>query len=75
VLADAVVVGRIMKAAAAPVGLRGDARGRDGGGRYVNHSCRPNADAHRIGHKVVIRAIKNIKTGAPRLPTITAVII
>jgi len=33
VLADAVVVGRIMKAAAAPVGLRGDARGRDGGVR------------------------------------------
>ena len=32
--------------------------------RYVNHSCRPNAETHRIGHKVVIRAIKNIKTGA-----------
>jgi SET domain-containing protein len=32
-------------------------------GRYANHSCRPNAEAHTIGHKVVIRAIKNIKMG------------
>src|SRR6516162_8074566 len=33
-------------------------------GRYVNHSCRPNAEVHTIGHKVIIRAIKNIRTGA-----------
>jgi uncharacterized protein len=33
-------------------------------GRYANHSCRPNAETHRIGHKVIIRAIKNIRTGA-----------
>src|SRR6516225_505313 len=32
-------------------------------GRYVNHSCRPNAETHTIGHKVIIRAIKNIRTG------------
>jgi hypothetical protein len=30
----------------------------------VQPSCRPDAETHRIGHKVVIRAIKNIKTGA-----------
>jgi uncharacterized protein len=41
-----------------------DGTGRKNLGRYVNHSCRPNAETHRIGHKVVIRAIKNIKTGA-----------
>ena len=32
-------------------------------GRYANHSCRPNAEAHTIGHKVIIRAIKNIREG------------
>src|SRR5215813_12436191 len=32
--------------------------------RYANHACRPNAEAHTIGHKVIIRAIKNIGTGA-----------
>jgi|SRR6516165_5544639 hypothetical protein len=36
-------------------------------GRYVNHSCRPNAETHTIGHKVIIRAIKNIRTGADYL--------
>src|SRR5262249_57207752 len=41
-----------------------DGTSRKNFGRYVNHSCRPNAETHRIGHKVVIRAIKNIKTGA-----------
>jgi hypothetical protein len=33
-------------------------------GRYSNHSCRPNARIHTIGHKVIIRALKNIKPGA-----------
>ena len=33
-------------------------------GRYANHSCRPNAEADTIGHKVIIRAIRNIRTGA-----------
>jgi uncharacterized protein len=30
-------------------------------GRYANHSCRPNAESHTIGHRVFLRAIKNIK--------------
>src|SRR5215468_8423907 len=33
-------------------------------GRYANHSCMPNAETDTIGHKVIIRAIKNIRTGA-----------
>src|SRR5262249_44920297 len=41
-----------------------DGTSRKNLGRYVNHSCRPNAEAYTIGHKVVIRAIKNIRTGA-----------
>jgi uncharacterized protein len=32
-------------------------------GRYANHSCRPNARSYRVGHKVFLRAIKNIKPG------------
>src|SRR4029077_12799676 len=32
-------------------------------GRYANHSCRPNAESHRIGHHVFLRAIKAIKPG------------
>src|SRR5262245_1936462 len=32
-------------------------------GRYANHSCRPNAETHIIGHKVIIRALKNIRPG------------
>jgi len=32
-------------------------------GRYANHSCRPNAESHSIGHKVTLRAIKAIKPG------------
>jgi hypothetical protein len=51
-----------------------DGTSRKNLGRYVNHSCLPNAETHRIGHKVVIRAIKNIKTGA-EITYITAVII
>ena len=31
--------------------------------RYANHSCRPNAESHRIGHQVYIRAIKTIRPG------------
>ena len=41
-----------------------DGASRKNLGRYVNHSCRPNAEAHIIGHKVIIRAIKNIRAGA-----------
>ncbi|MCZ7658352.1 MAG: SET domain-containing protein [Xanthobacteraceae bacterium] len=32
--------------------------------RYINHSCRPNAESDVIGHKVIIRAIRNIPEGA-----------
>ena len=32
-------------------------------GRYANHSCRPNAKARTVGHKVFLRAIKNINPG------------
>ena len=31
--------------------------------RYINHSCRPNADSDVKGHKVVITAIRNIQPG------------
>lgn len=31
--------------------------------RYANHSCRPNAESDVIGHKVIIRARRNIKPG------------
>jgi uncharacterized protein len=41
-----------------------DGTSRKNLGRYANHSCRPNAETHTIGHKVIIRAIKNIRTGA-----------
>ena len=29
--------------------------------RYINHSCRPNAETDVKGHKIIITAIKNIK--------------
>ncbi len=32
-------------------------------GRYANHSCRPNAESYQVGHRVFLRAIKNIKSG------------
>ena len=32
-------------------------------GRYANHSCRPNAESYQVGHRVFLRAIKNIKPG------------
>jgi uncharacterized protein len=41
-----------------------DGSGRRNLGRYANHSCRPNAESHRIGYKVFLRAIKAIKPGA-----------
>jgi SET domain-containing protein len=31
--------------------------------RYINHSCRPNAEVYFIKHVIRIRAIKNIKAG------------
>ena len=31
--------------------------------RYANHSCWPNAESYTVGHKIILRAIKNIKPG------------
>src|SRR5215475_8290003 len=31
--------------------------------RYLNHSCRPNAEVYFVKHVIKIRAIKNIKPG------------
>ena len=31
--------------------------------RYANHSCNPNADTYSVGHRVFIRALRNIKPG------------
>ena len=31
--------------------------------RYINHSCKPNAESDVKGHKVIITAIKNIYPG------------
>ena len=30
-------------------------------GRYINHSCRPNAEPYFVKHVIKIRAIRNIK--------------
>ena len=40
-----------------------DGRGRDNLARYVNHSCRPNAETEIIGSRVFLFAIRNIKEG------------
>jgi uncharacterized protein len=40
-----------------------DGTSRKNLGRYANHSCRPNAEAHTIGHTVIIRAVKHIGAG------------
>lgn len=31
--------------------------------RYINHACKPNAESDVIGHKIIIRAIKVIRSG------------
>jgi SET domain-containing protein len=40
-----------------------DGSSRKNIGRYANHSCRPNAESHRLNGKVVLRAIKTINAG------------
>jgi SET domain-containing protein len=40
-----------------------DGSSRRNFGRYANHSCRPNAESHRINGKVILRAIKGIQPG------------
>ncbi len=32
--------------------------------RYINHSCRPNAETYFVKHVIKIRAIKNIQPGS-----------
>jgi SET domain-containing protein len=40
-----------------------DGSGRRNVARYVNHSCRPNAESDVKGHRVIISAIKTIHPG------------
>jgi hypothetical protein len=40
-----------------------DGSSRRNVGRYANHSCRPNAESHRVNGKVILRAIKRIQPG------------
>jgi hypothetical protein len=40
-----------------------DGSGRENVARYINHSCRGNADVYINGHRIKIRAIKNIEPG------------
>jgi uncharacterized protein len=40
-----------------------DGSSRKNRARYINHSCRPNAEVYFVKHVIKIRAIKNIKPG------------
>jgi uncharacterized protein len=40
-----------------------DGANRKNRARYINHSCRPNAEVYFVKHVIKIRAIKNIKPG------------
>jgi hypothetical protein len=40
-----------------------DGASRRNRARYINHSCRPNAEVYFVKHVIKIRAIKNIKPG------------
>ena len=40
-----------------------DGSSRRNRARYINHSCRPNAEAYFVKHLIKIRAIKTIKPG------------
>src|SRR5712691_6452770 len=40
-----------------------DGSNRRNRARYINHSCRPNAEPYFVKHVIKIRAIKNIKPG------------
>jgi SET domain-containing protein len=40
-----------------------DGSSRKNIGRYANHSCRPNAETHRLNGQVIVRAIKAINPG------------
>jgi SET domain-containing protein len=38
-----------------------DGSSRKNVARYINHSCRPNAETDVKGHKIIITAIRNIQ--------------
>jgi SET domain-containing protein len=40
-----------------------DGKSRANVARYINHSCRPNAEVYFVGHTIKIRARRNIKPG------------
>jgi len=40
-----------------------DGKSRGNVARYINHSCRPNAEVYFVGHAIKIRARKNIEAG------------
>jgi SET domain-containing protein len=40
-----------------------DGSSRRNRARYINHSCRPNAEVYFVKHVIKVRAIKNIKPG------------
>jgi uncharacterized protein len=40
-----------------------DGASRRNRARYINHSCRPNAEVYIVKHAIKIRAIRNIKPG------------
>ena len=40
-----------------------DGASRRNRARYINHSCRPNAEVYFVKHAIKIRAIKSIKPG------------
>jgi uncharacterized protein len=40
-----------------------DGKGRKNVARYINHSCRPNAEVYFVGHVIKIRARRKIEAG------------
>jgi SET domain-containing protein len=40
-----------------------DGKSRKNIARYINHSCRPNAEVYFVGHEIKIRARKKIEPG------------
>lgn len=40
-----------------------DGKGRNNIARYINHSCRPNAEVYFVGHAIKIRARRKIEEG------------
>jgi hypothetical protein len=40
-----------------------DASGREHPARYINHACRPNCEARRVGRRIFIYAKGDIETG------------